>query len=262
MRWTVVVVAMWGAGPTALAWSEPGGVMVTNDSGQQVEVYVDGQWRGSIRDDDQRVFSAWPGSHDVRVAWPDGTAVASDRVQLAPGRPSSMVVRPPPTTFALTNQGQAPLWVEVPGVAPFWMLPGMNQSLTLGVTGPLPVVTSVYGRGGLVPVGQLSLNPCPGHVVQAPLGFVAAAPATTVTVTNLEDHTLRVYLGGTEVAVIPVGETRTWDVRPGRTDVMIVEHGDGVLFSQAVTFDPRNDHRIRVRRGATMVETTRTVAVR
>lgn len=259
---TRAALLLWMSSAPAFAWTEPGGLMVTNDSGQRAEVYVDGVWRGFVMDDTSRGFSAVPGTHDVHVTWSDGTAVVDARVQLAGGRASPLYVSAPPTGVQLSNHGAAPLWVEVPGVRPLWLLPGGTAELSVAANAPFTVLGSVYGPGGLVQVSHTTLAPCPGHAVRAELGYTAAPPATTVTVTNAEDHVLRFYLNGAEVAVIPVGETRTWDVAPGRFDVMIVEHVDGVLFSRSVTFDPRNDHRIRVQRGNTLVETSHTVAVR
>lgn len=246
----------------AAAWTTPGGVQITNTSGRQVDIWVDGAWRGALADRDTRTFSALPGAHSLQVAWPDGTQLLQSQVNLSSGRATSVQIAPPPTTLALGNHGAAPLWVELPGVTPFWMMPGTDTRLTLHSNAPIPLQASIYGRQGLIPVSQQTLAPCAGHVVQAEIGWTAPTPSTTITVTNLEDHTLRIYVAGQEAAVVPVGQTRSWEVTPGRFEVMVVEHQDGVLFQQTVSFDPRNDHRLRVQRGGATVETTRTTVVR
>ncbi|HMV65962.1 MAG TPA: hypothetical protein PKA64_03850, partial [Myxococcota bacterium] len=103
----------------AAAWGPPpGGVQLTNTTGQRVDVWLDGAWRGTLPDRDTRTFSALPGAHALQVAWPDGTTILQSQVSLTPGRASAVQLAPPPTTLALGNHGAAPLWVEVPGAAP------------------------------------------------------------------------------------------------------------------------------------------------
>jgi hypothetical protein len=235
------------AGPPVTA------VWIDNDAGGQVEVWLDGVWRGSVRAGDERAFTTTPGAHGLSAMWSDGTPLITQTVVTSPQGLTRVRVTPPMATVNLSHRGQAPVWVEVPGVAPFWMLPGAVQQLTLPLASGMTVTTSVYGRMGLTPVASVPLFLRAGQVTVAEVGWTAVAPSSTVTLTNLEDHLVRVYIGGAEVAVVPPGQSRTWEVAPGRFQVLIVEQTDGVVLDQVVTFDPRRDHLVRVTGGRGMV---------
>jgi hypothetical protein len=177
-------------------------------------------------------------------------AYGADAVR--PTRPSPVLA-----PVLVTHHGAAPVYVQVGSLTGFWALPGQQQRLDLplvpGAT-VVPVTTSVYGPRGLVPVDTQALVLVPGRLSTMEVGWTAAS---TITLTNLESRPVRVYVGGYEAAAVGVGQTTTFSVAPGRYDVLVLEERGRVLFDQAVSFDPRRDHRVLLA-GATGTMTVQT----
>lgn len=253
--WMVLVSTARASGPPLTA------LQVVNDSGAELVVYVDGSFRGNVRIADQRSFTTPPGAHDVQITWTDRTPILRDRVVTSLQRPTVLRVPPPVVPVVLTNSSPGPVWLDLAGrEADLWLLPGARHTVHLPIGTTSPLTTSVYGPRGLVPVQQLDLVARAGATVE--VGFYAPPPASTITLTNQDARTLRVYIAGQEVAMVPPGQTRAWEVAPGRFDVLVVEERGRVLFQQAVTFDPRRDHNLRVVNGRGVMDNPRYLAAR
>lgn len=235
---------LWSA--TALAWGpRPGALEIDNRSGEQAEVYVDGQWRGSVRPGDDRTFSVSPGRHHIEATGRSGLRLFADRLDFHTGRTSAVRLAPPLATLVLVNDGPVPLYVDTRGIAPFWMLPGARHELDLP-PGPATVTTQIAGRFGPTPVGSTSLALLGGRRTVAEIGWQAPPATSRLTMVNHQRRTLRVYVGGQEVGVLRPGASDTFQVRPGRHQVTVVEHGGDIFYNQAVTFAPRKDHTVQV----------------
>jgi hypothetical protein len=82
----------------------------------EVDVYIDGSWRGAVRRGDARTFSTLPGHRTVTVRTHDERLVLYDaRVRLDSGRPMQVTVVPPRAKLVLVQDGAAPLLVTVSG---------------------------------------------------------------------------------------------------------------------------------------------------
>lgn len=237
------ITALSALSSTAIAG--PVGLRIDNEAGTQVEVYVDGSWRGSVFANGERTFTTLPGRRDVRVVSTRGAPLYQDSLVLHPHRMVEVDVFQPIATLRLDNEGSAPLFVDVPGANGFWLNPGQVQSLQVR-SGSIPVTTSVSTPRGMTRLGTETLQLAPGRIYEHDIAWVPPRTASMVTVTNGERHMMRVYVGGTEIGVIRGHSTATLSVPVGRQLVTVVEHGGQVVYNQPVNFDGRVDHEILI----------------
>ncbi|MCB9679944.1 MAG: hypothetical protein H6733_00605 [Alphaproteobacteria bacterium] len=246
-----LVLGVLGA-PTALAAhpAPPAGVYVDNDSGLEVDVFVDGAWRGSVRANDERTFSTLPGQRSV-VVRTHGTNLElfDSRLALSPARSTSVRVLPPVSHLTLVNDGPAPLLVDLSTTRDdFWLLPGTRRTLDV-VPGFTRVTTSVYTLHGMAAVSTYDLRLAAGTSAIQDIGRLPPPPSSHVAFTNYEHTPLRVYVAGREVAVIPPRSTREVDIDAGRVMVTVAQDGGRILYNAPVTFEAASRHVVEVRGG-------------
>lgn len=211
----------------------PATVYVDNDAGEEVQVWIDGTFRGAIRPGDVRTFSSLPGHRVVHAETRRGEVLYDTRVQLHPHRTATVQVLPLLLDLVLTNFGDMPLLVDMPGSSAFWLSPGQRRSLDVRA-GTFTVSTSMMTYRGLQRVETHRLDVYRDTTFD--LGRHVARN-TEVTLTNHESRTVRVYIGGREIAVLRRGETRTLEVQPGRHEVLLAEDRGRVLYNAPVSFD-------------------------
>jgi hypothetical protein len=239
----------WGTpGPRGVP---PAFVEVRDDAGTDVDLYVDGAWLGPVTSGTTGSFRASAGRHTLTVrARVDGAILSDQRLDLLPGRSTFLPIAPPRVALQLANHGPAPLYVTVAGDARgFWLTPGTRQRVDVAV-GVVPITTSVYGPRGLVPVDRHDvIVPYGARGLVQELGWAAGPPTTALTLTNHERTTVRVWIAGREVAVIPPGATRQVQVAAGRHPVVVTEDGGRVLWDAPATFAARGRYDVEIRHG-------------
>jgi hypothetical protein len=226
----------------------PATVEIDNETGLMVDVFIDGVFRGSIRDDQEANFTSDPGLRRVTVQLQDGSLAYDDHVQLYALRETEIDLRPMLATLVLDNDGVSPLWVTVPGIAPFWLMPNTNQRLQVA-PGLIHVEGAMYGKQGLRTVVSQDLYTRPASTLVADLGWSPPPPASRLTVRNLENSAIRVYIGGNEVAALQPGEASTLEVRPGQHMVTIVSNRGGILYNDHVGFTDDQVRSVLIRDG-------------
>ncbi len=235
------------------------GLRVDNDTQSAVDVYIDGSWRGTVRVRDERTFTSTPGRHDVQmIAQDTGAPLYRNALVLTPSRVLEIELEAALAQLQLHNKGRDALYVTVEHNPGFWLMPGSRQVVQVR-PGIADVTTAMYTPYGLQTIGQYSWQLTGGLTIDRDIGFIApppparvvatrpAAPARSrITVTNQENSTIRVYIGGAEIAAIKSGRTESFSVPPGRQMVTVVEHRGRILYNEPVTFDPRKDHVVRI----------------
>jgi hypothetical protein len=227
------------------AWASPRlvGVRIDNDAATQVEVYVDGAWRGSVFRGDERTFTTTPGRRDVRVVSTAGVPLYQDSLVVTPHRMVEIDVCDPTATLRLDNDGQAPLYVTLPGAPGMWVNPGDVRTVQVRA-GSVPITTALSTPRGLQQLGTETLRVAGGRTYTHEIAWFAPRASSHITVTNGERNFLRVYVGGQEVGVIPAHGTRTIAVPTGRQLVTVIESNGNLVYNEPVHFDPRKDHEI------------------
>lgn len=236
-----------GVAQPAWAWPvPPSSLQVDNDSGFDVQVFVDGAFRGEVRHSDDRGFGTLPGAHQVTVRTErEGLVLLDGRVDVSPGRATRVVLTPPRTRLTLVNDGEAPLLVRLSHDSqPFWLVPGATQQSELP-SGRVLVTTSVWTFEGLIAVDRRDLLLQPGRAQRETLGW-SPRTLSRVTLSNDERSPLRIYVDGNEVAFLPPRHTREITLLPGRHLVAVVDASGRMLYNAPAVVAPRTDYDVRL----------------
>jgi hypothetical protein len=228
--------------------STPTALQVDNDTGVLAEVFIDGAFRGKVRPTGEQMFPARPGTRQVTVKLPDGNLAYSGRVHLLPMQTTEIEIDPPVATLVLNNDGRSPLFVSIAGQPSFWMLPNARRSLQV-IPGLTIVKTAVFGVSGLKTIDTHRVTTRMASTQTVRVGWAPAPPASQLTVKNLDNRTVRVYISGEEIASLRPGMSKTVEVRPGDHWVTMVSHDAGILYNKRVAFVDNQVRTVRVQDG-------------
>lgn len=236
-----------GGDAVASGYHQPAALSLDNHTSDRVDVYIDNAFRGSIHARDDRSFSAWPGTHAILVRDDAGRVLMNERVAVNYGRNNDIDVYGQRGSLLVDNDGRTALWVEVNNRAPFWLSPGQSKRIDIQASVAHLEASAMTSRG-LRPVFEKNYDVMGGRTRRADISWAAAPVAanTRFVVNNFENNSIRVFIEGRELASVAAGGSRSFNVSPGRHDVLIIENRGNVLFDDRLQFERNDDLQLRV----------------
>jgi len=216
----------------------------------RTEIYVDGQWQGSVGHTSERSFSVGAGFHTVE-GFSGGERLFREQVHLSPRNEARVRVEPLAQATTFVHRGDTAVFVQLPGVQGFWLQPGQRKVLSLRM-GSLRLETSIQGRHGMRNLAARDLNIQRGRNATIDVGYTAPQPSTT-TITNNRNHTVRVYIADKQVTALRAGETARIAVSQGDHAVLVVSQQGAVLYNQDVRFERGQQRSLVVNRNGVEV---------
>jgi hypothetical protein len=222
----------------------------------EVEIWLDGKFVRMLDGDSKINMVTRPGSHDLQITRP-GThfVLASQHLHLRNDTTTVVPILPPTGQLRINNTGDVRLKVAVEGTSPVWITPG-TSALVPVTTGHVDVVASIHDPRGEWVAQERDVWVEPGQ-----LGVTTMSPdPTVIIIANHDRQPVRALLDGADAGWIPAGTTERMWVRPGPTQVVLLD-GHGAVRSQArVVVSKGNEAKIVVQ--PPVIYPTHTVVVR
>jgi hypothetical protein len=221
-----------------------------------VEIWLDGKFVRMLDGDSQINMVTRPGNHDLKVTRP-GThyVLASQHLHLHNNTTTIVPVQAPSGQLRIDNTGEVRLKVAVEGCDPVWITPG-TSALVPVTSGHVDLKASIHDPRGEWVAQERDVWVEPGQ-----LGVTTMSPDPTVLViTNHDRQPVRALLDGVDAGWIPAGTTERMWVRPGPTQVVLMDARGAVRSQARVVVSKGDDAKIIVQ--PAVIYPTHTVVVR
>lgn len=236
--WLVAIMASLAVAPT-LAAAHDGGhgpppvphhqqyqvgeMSVANDFDGKVEVWIDGRFQGIVDGHCQQRFTAAAGSHNLTVRRPDTNYVMLSRLMKV--YPDSLVVlhvAAPGGTLRVDNRGEVPMKLDIDH-SQVWIAPGSSVQVPV-VAGNVEIQASMKEPRGEWMAVERTVWVEPG----IPASTTLRPDPTVIVITNHENYPVHALFDGDDAGWIAAGETRRVWVRPGNTQVLLLDRNGRV----------------------------------
>jgi hypothetical protein len=235
-----ILAGTWLLAPAiALASAGEAVVKVDNRFDGEAEVFVDGRFEGMARANASTTFEVRAGERAIVVSRP-GThyVLAKATVQLPHGSTASIPVSAPTGSLRVDNKGEVALKLEV-GSTSVWLQPGTATVLPVE-TGNVALDASIHDPRGDWKAIERDLWVEPGQLATLSL----TPDPTVIVVTNRDSAPVRALLDGADAGWIDPGESeRVW-VRPGVTNVVLIDRSGQVRSTTALTVTRGNEAKV------------------
>lgn len=214
-------------------------VTVKNKFDGEADVRIDGKYVGRVAGNATVAFSTNAGDTAVVVTRPaTGYVLASTNLYLGNGASVLLPVDPPRGTLRIQNTGEVKLKLDVDANS-VWIAPGASISM-LVESGNVGLSASIHDPHGDWQAIARTLWVEPGQIATTSL----APEPTVVVITNRDRVPVRALLDGDDAGWIDPGDTeRVW-VRPGRTQVVLVDKNGRVRSSTALVVSKGNEAKL------------------
>ena len=225
----------------ALASGGPAALTIDNKFDGEAEVVVDGHLEGIARPNAQTTFSVRPGVSEVKVTRPGTHFVLADtRLLLGSHTSTTLPVLAPMGSVRVQNQGDVALKLEV-GANSVWLQPGAVTLLPVK-TGNVELDASIHDPRGDWRAIERPLWVEPGQVSTTTL----KPDPTVIVVANREAMPIRALLDGKDAGWIQPGDRQRMWVRPGNTNVVLLDRAGRVLSTTPVFVTRGDDAKVVV----------------
>jgi hypothetical protein len=204
-------------------------LQVRNTFDGKGEVWIDRRVVGTVGGDQTMTFLVEPGVHDVRVERPDTNyPLVQTRLHLYTGSTTVLPVQAPAGTLRVSNGGEVALKIQADD-ATVWISPGSAAQLTVE-TGNVKVLASIKEPRGEWKALEKTVWVEPG--IQA--SEVMRPDPTVIVVTNRDRTPMRMLVDGVDAGTVGAYDTRRVWVRPGSTQVVLIDNAGRVRTSTRV----------------------------
>lgn len=220
-------------------WRETATLTVRNDFDGEARVFVDQRYVGVVGGDRSASFQVPAGTRSVLVSRP-GTnyALAQTRLQMPCGTTVTLPVQAPTGMLRVENTGEAALRVQVGGKEA-WLYPGASTQIPVR-TGNETLVASIRGPRSEWKAIEKTVWVEPGQVACQTLH----PDPTVVIVTNHDQFPVRAVLDGEDEGFVAPGASKRVWVRPGNTNVVLMDPHGRVRFNTTVVVGKGNEGRV------------------
>lgn len=223
---------------------------VTNEFDGEVEVWLDGRFQRLVPANTQIRFTECAGIHNLEVRRP-----ATDFVLLS--RPfkvyeNQMVVlhaKPPLGTLRVNNEGEVALKLDIDD-ALVWISPGSSVQVPV-TTGNVEVHASMKDPRGEWLAIDRTVWVEPGR----PAATTLRPDPTVIVISNRENYPVHALFDGVDAGWIAAGETRRVWVRPGPTQVLLLDRSGKVRTTAQLSVTRGSEAKVVVQPAFQVVNT-------
>jgi len=199
-------------------WHGPATLTVRNDFDGEAQVFVDQRLLGVVGGDRSASFQVNAGCHDVRVTRPGTNYVlVQTRMDMNGGTTVQLPIQAPTSNVRLENTGEVALRVQL-GSASVWVSPGAAVQVPVR-TGNASLVASIRSPQGEWKAIERTFWVEPGQSACQQLH----PDPTVVSITNHERVRVRALVDGDDEGYVEPGSTKRVWVRPGSTNVLLLD---------------------------------------
>jgi hypothetical protein len=204
-------------------------VEIANFFDGEVELYLDGRFRGLVPGDGRLVVDHRPGPLDVVVRRPGtGFVLVSTQLYLSRDARVFVPVEAPRSVVRVRNAGEVALKVDVDHQH-VWLAPHTTVDLRV-TSGFVDLRASIRDPRGDYLAMTRDLWVEPGRLETT----VLSPDPSAVRIYNREHVAVRVLLDGVDVGMLAPGATREMFVRPGNTRIVLVDLAGNVRYTNFV----------------------------
>jgi len=212
----------------ASAWWKSN-LKIVNEFDGAADVFVNGNYKGSVNGDRTRVFEVNPGYRQVTLRRPGtGYVLLSDREFFYSDSTTRLTIKAPKGELKIRNDSPVPMLISACANEPRWVEPFTNIVLPVR-TGNVIVKSQVREREGLKTLTTKTVWAEPGARASTTLRYTPPAK-TRLTVVNHDGRDVRIVMNGRDKGTLRSGDRMVLDVRPGEVDLLATEIGGRVIF--------------------------------
>jgi len=220
-------------------WHGLATLAVRNDFDGDAQIFVDQRLVGVVGGDRSGSFQMPAGCHDVRVTRPGTNFVlAQTKLEMSGGTSYQLPIQAPTSNVKLENTGEVPLKVQI-GSSAVWVTPGAAIQVPVR-TGNASLVASIRSPQGEWKAIERTFWVEPGQTACQQLH----PDPTVVVISNHERVRVRALVDGDDEGYVEPGTTKRIWVRPGSTNVLLLDPAGRVRSNTTVVVAKGKESRV------------------